>query len=285
MRTILSLLIFATLATCSAVADVRPDVVNSLVTQLPALELTSPSFNMGIPERGAVADLLALGIDAVPFLIPHLSNMVMTKSYRVHGSGRKEQISVNEFVGHVITRSCGHYFYIASGESVSEHLGDKPLKNPETIALYQEQVKRWHDDYGRWQESERRLVDIGDWFHYNRFNAYEFFAKNPSPKARQRLRARIQTLLTEPGYNSTIASELVLCSEAIAAMGDVSDLELVKQAWINEFERPMSTSGREDKVRRLYRARVKLGDQRQAKADIESYNSKYSGRFPPIDVE
>jgi len=154
MRTIQSLLIFAALVTCSAMADVRPDVVNSLVTELPALELTSPSSNMGIPERGAVADLLALGIDAVPFLIPHLSNMAMTKSYRVHGSGRKEQISVNEFVGHVITRSCGHYFYIASGESVSEHLGDKPLKNPETIALYQEQVKRWYDHYGRWQESE-----------------------------------------------------------------------------------------------------------------------------------
>jgi hypothetical protein len=285
MRTIQSVLIFAALATCSALADVRPDVVNSLVTELPALELTSPTSNMGIPERGAVAALLALGIDAVPFLIPHLSNMAMTKSYRVHGSGRKEQISVNEFVGHVITRSCGHYFYIASGESVSEHLGDKPLRNPETIALYQEQVKRWYDHYGRWQESERSLVDIGDWFHYNRFNAYAFFGKNPSPKGRERLRGRIQTLLTEPGYDSMIASELVSYSEAIAAMGDVSDLVLVKQAWINEFEQPMSTSGREDNVKRLYRARVKLGDQRQAKADIESYNSKYSGRFPLIDAE
>ncbi len=267
-----------------AKADVREEV-DSLVTQLPTLRESSPSFNMGIPESGPVGRLLVLGIEAVPFLIPHLSNMSMTQSFRVHGSGRKEQISVNEFVGHVITRSCGHYFYIASGESVVEHLGDKPIKSPQTVALYQEQVKRWHDHFGHWNESERRLVDIGDWFHYNRFNAYAFFAKNPSPKGKQRLRARIHTLLTEPGYNSTIASELVSCSEAIAAMGDTSDLDLVKEAWSNEFERPMSSSGREDNVKRLYRARVKLGDQRQAKADVEAYNSKHTGRFPPIVVE
>lgn len=276
---------FATLSTYSALADVRPDAVDSLVAELPALAIMSPAFNMGIPEGGPVARLLALGIEAVPFLIPHLSNMTMTQSYRVHGSGRKEQISVNEFVGHVITRSCGHYFYIASGESVFEHLGDKPIKNPETIALYQEQVKRWYDHFGRWKESERKLVDIEDWFHYNRFNAYAFFAKNPSPKGRQRLRARIQILLTEPQYGSTIADELVSCSEAIASMGDASDLDLVKQAWINEFERPMNTSGREENVRRLYQSRVKLGDQQQAKKDIDAYNSKYSGRFPPIEAE
>ena len=101
----------------AANAGVREDV-DSLVAQLQALEQVSPSSNMGIPEQGPVKALLNLGMEAVPFLITHLSNMSMTQSFRVHGSGRKEQISVNEFVGHVITRSCGHYFYIASGESV-----------------------------------------------------------------------------------------------------------------------------------------------------------------------
>jgi hypothetical protein len=284
MRTIPHLMVVVMLSVHAARAGIREDV-DSLVAQLPSFAQISPSSFMEIPEGGPVKGLLNLGIEAVPFLVPHLSNMTMTQSFRVHGSGRKEQISLNEFVGHVITRSCGHYFYIASGESVVEHLGEKPIKNPETIALYKEQVKRWHDHFGHWNEAERRLVDIDDWFHYNRFNAYEFFAKNPSPKGKKRLRARIQILLTEPGYNSTTASELVSCSEAIAALGDTSDLDLVKEAWTNEFERPMSTSGREDNVKRLYRARVKLGDQRQAKADIEAYNSKHSGRFPPIDVE
>ena len=82
-----------------------------------------------------------------------------------------------------------------------------------------------------------------------------------------------------------IASELVSCSEAIASMGDASDLDVVKQAWTNEFERPMNTSGREDKVKRLYQSRVKLDDQQQAKKDIDAYNSKYSGRFPHIEVK
>jgi hypothetical protein len=284
MKTIIRNLFIVLVSLHSAQAEVQQEV-ESLVAELPAYATTSPNRFMEIPERGPVKELLDLGIDAVPFLVPHLSNLAMTQSFRVHGSGRKEQISVNEFVGHVITRSCGHYFYMASGERVLEHLGDKPIKNLETIALYQEQVKKWFHHYGRWDESERRLVDVEDWFHYNRFNAYRFFAKNPSPKGRQRLRARIQTLLTEPGYNSTIASELVSCSEAIASMGDVSDLNLVKQAWSNEYERPMHTSGREDKVKRLYQSRVKLGDQQQAKKDIDAYNSKYSGRFPPIEVE
>lgn len=268
----------------AARADVRQDV-DALVAQLPKFAETSSEGHMEIPERGPVKELLALGTEAVPFLVPHLSNLAMTPSFRTHGSGRKEQISVNEFVGHIITRSCGHYFYIASGDRVLDHLGDKPIKNPETIALYQEQVKKWHDYFGHWKESERRLVDVEDWFHYNRFNAYAFFAKNPSPKGRQRLRARIQILLTEPQYDSMIASELVSCSEAIASMGNVSDLDLVKQAWTNEFERPMNTSGREDNVKRLYQARVKLEDQQQAKADIDAYNLKYLGKFPPIDVK
>lgn len=277
-------MIVVMLSVHAARAGIREDV-DSLVAQLPAFAQMSPAAFMEIPEGGPVKGLLNLGIEAVPFLVPHLSNMAMTQSFRVHGSGDKEQISVNEFVGHVITRSCGHYFYIASGEKVIEYLGDKPIKNSETIALYQEQVKRWYDHFGRWKESERRLTDINDWFHYNRFNAYAFFAKNPSPKGRQRIRVRIQTLLTEPQYDSLIASELVSCSEAIAAMGDRSDLDLVKQAWTNEFERPMNTTGREDNVKRLYRARVKLDDERQAKADLDAYNSKYSDTFPPITVE
>jgi hypothetical protein len=284
MRKIPRLMILVILSAHAARAGVQQNV-DSLVAQLPAFAEVSPSYNMGIPERGPVKELLDLGIEAVPFLVPHLSNMAMTQSFRVHGSGQKEQISINEFVGHVITRCCGHYFYIASGERVIEHLGDKPIKDPKTIALYQEQVKRWHDYFGHWKESERRLIDINDWFHYNRFNAYAFFAKNPSAKGRQRIRARIQTLLTEPQYDSMIASELVSCSEAIASMGDASDLDVVKQAWTNEFERPMNTSGREDNVKSLYHTRVKLNDQQQAKRDIDAYNSKYSGRFPPIVVE
>ncbi len=277
-------MIVVMLSVHAARAGIREDV-DSLVAQLPASAQMSPESFMEIPEGGPVKGLLNLGIEAVPFLVPHLSNMAMTQSFRVHGSGRKEQISVNEFVGHVITRSCGHYFYIASGERVIENLGDKPIMDPKTIALYQEQVQRWHDHFGHWKESERRLLDINDWFHYNRFKAYAFFAKNPSPKGRQRIRLRIQTLLTEPQYDSMIASELVSCSEAIASMGDASDLDVVKQAWTNEFERPMNTSGREDKVKRLYQSRVKLDDQQQAKKDIDAYNSKYSGRFPHIEVK
>lgn len=284
MRNILPLIVLVPISLQGARADVRQDV-DLLVAALPTFAEVSTAYNMGIPESGPVGSLLHMGMDAVPFLVPHLANMNMTQSFRVHGSGRREQISVNEFVGHIITRSCGHYFYVASGERVVEYLGNKPIKSPETIALYQEQVRTWHDHVGHWKESDRKLVDIEDWFHYNRFKAYEFFAKNPSPTARPRLRARMQLLLTDLEHNSTTVSELVSCSETIASIGDVTDLDLLKQIWLDHFERPMGTSGREDDIKRLYQSRVKLRDKVQAKKDIDSYNLKYSGRFPPIIVE
>lgn len=284
MKNIPRLIILVMLSVHTSRAGVQQNV-DSLVAQLPAFAAMSPSYNMGIPERGPVKELLDLGLEAVPFLVPHLSNMTMTKSLRVHGSGAEKKISVNEFVGHVITRSCGHYFYIGSGVMVVERLGDEPITNPETIALYQEQVRRWHAHFGASTESERKLVDIEDSFHTNRFEAYSFFAENPSPKGRQKVRARIQILSAEPKYDSMIAVELVLCSVAIAAMGDLSDLDLVKQVWNKEFMSSVSTSNRETNMTLLYQARVKLNDQQQAKKDIDAYNSKYLGRYPPIKVK
>ncbi len=253
--------------------DIKKEV-DSLVSELPTLKVHSVGTSFAIPGSGPMYELISMGIRAVPYLIPHLSDKRLTESWRGHGK-EKRQITVNELVGSIITTSCGHIFYIASGDRIISSLGVAHLTDDEQIKLYQEQVHKWYRMCLGWHEAERRIKDINDWFQFNRFGAYDFFKRTGDLRGREHLERRVDFLNSDRPFTSTTQSEMVSCMEALASIGDEQSIPVLRSAWQRLYGRPAHASLSVTKLFTAYKARVKIGDGEQALQDLEVYKERY----------
>src|SRR5258708_349493 len=75
-------------------------------------ELPGTSLPAG---KSPIDGLISLGMDAIPYLIPYLSDGSLTKAYRYHSSGVKSAARVNEYILLVIVRITGYEFDLPPG--------------------------------------------------------------------------------------------------------------------------------------------------------------------------
>ncbi len=267
--------------------------VDSLVSQLSALEIGSDSRFLDITQARPIEELVSLGMPAVPYLARHLSDKSLTKSRRpVFGEA---YIAVNEIVGRIITRCSGHFFYFASGDRITTYLGSELLTDEKQIKLYEIQIIRWYGMRKDWDETERRIDDINDWFHLNRYGAYDFFKKTGDPRGREHLERRIDFLNADRHFAMTAIREMiscmeamhemVTCMEALASIGDEKSIPILRSAWKRIYDCRPDRSISWRRLFRAYEARVKIGDDEQALKDLEAYRDRYYSEFSALFKE
>jgi hypothetical protein len=124
--------------------------------------------------------------------------------------GMKRRAIVSEYIIFIIQRIADHIFYLPPKL-------DSPL--PTDIAELQQLIGTW------WQENrtksllERKIEDLNDPMHRNRFSAYEWLGRTKAKEGRKLLEQRIKVPLT--GQVDTLKqSEMAACSESLAQIGD-----------------------------------------------------------------
>lgn len=269
----LTLLILLFASASLSFADDLEERVDRLVSRIPAHKASA--FAQDLEPNGAVEELMSIGMDAVPYLIPHLPDKRLTDSWRGQGGQPNRQMRVNEVVGFVLKHCCKHDFYIASGRDVVYHLGSAPLEDETQIKLFQKQVERWYDHYHSSDEVSRLLTDVNDWFHLNRFRAYRHFEKTKDPRGRRHLQRRIEFLLAENELNTTSQSEMAACAAALGSIGDEKSIPMLRSVWKHLHDHPINASARIHKLFRVYRARLRIGDEEQAIRDLNMYKERH----------
>jgi hypothetical protein len=228
-------------------------------------------------DSSPILELINYGMDAIPYLIPYLSDTSPTQAYRTHGGGMKRRAVVNEYVIFIIQRIADHIFYLPPKL-------DSPL--PTDIAELEQLIGTW------WQENrtksllERKIEDLNDPMHRNRFSVYEWLGRTKAKEGRKPLEQRIKVLLT--GQVDTLKqSEMTACSESLAQIGDSNSAPSLRKVcdhlsyWIYMSYRPedegRSGSG-SDQIARLFQAHkalASLGFKDEALSRLEELKSKY----------
>lgn len=209
--------------------DLEKEVANC-VERIKTISGVSEEVMWSLPGRDEppISDLEGYGMAAIPLLAPYLSDTTPTKAARLHGSRRTRTATVNEYIGYVINRIADHYFYLPKDHDSVDILGDEPLVDARKIKAFQVQIHDWYKRNKDKSLAERKLDDLNDAFHYNRFASYKWLKESKLKEGRSPLEHQIETLLKNEG-RSLAQSEMVACAEALAAIGDVRSTDVVRK--------------------------------------------------------
>jgi hypothetical protein len=223
------------------------------------------------------------GMWAVSYLLPYLTNTSPTKLLSLN-TRRERFLQVNEVIAQIITRVTGHEFYLASGNTVVLHLTEcGSVTDTRMIRRFQDQVEHWVSCYGNYPLEERKIVDLNDWFHYNRFESCRWLGDAKSAKGRVPIERRIDYLLSEtPLHLDTLMqSEMVACAEALASIGDQRSADSVKKVCDHLWQHPISASARVQGLYDAYQAWAKFGKKEEALKELQAYRDKYGAELEP----
>lgn len=219
---ILSLMFLSIQTLCFAQTDLKMEVAKQ-VERIKSLKGSSsmgfgelpyaPEVNF-LPKDNPIKVLIDMGMDAVPPLLPHIADNSLTQAYKRHGSGWREQATVSEYIIFVIWRITDHTF-----------AGKYPDKKLD-VEDYQDQALAWWKKNHSKSLSERKLKEVNDPIHTNRFSAYEYLGK--TKQGRELLEKRIEMILPESN-SSLIRSELTSCAEALGKIGDIESAKSVRK--------------------------------------------------------
>lgn len=182
------------------------------------------SQNDGSP----ISNLIAYGMDAIPHLIPYLSDSSPTQANRFHGSGMKRRALVNEYVIFVINKIADHNFYLPAESDTSQRYA---IPNPGldgSKAELERQMLSW------WQQNrtkslvERKIEDLNDPIHDNRFSAYDWLGRTKAKEGRKPLEQKIDALLSGQ-VDSLKQSEIAACAESLSQIGDRTSTSEVRK--------------------------------------------------------
>ena len=238
------------------------------------LPATSPATS---DKDSPVSKLIGLGMDVVPHLTPFIADDSLTQAFvrdRRDRSSRR-QIVVNEYVIFVIRKVTDYEFYLPSKQNDASEL-----------QKLQQQIVSW------WQENhtktllERKIDEINDPVHTNRFNAYKWLGREKAQEGRLALEQRIETLLTGD-VNSLKQSEMAECAESLAEIGDANSVTAVEKVcehssyWMYMSFRPSeegrsgTDSGQITRLFKAYRALAILGQKGEALLSLREIERKY----------
>lgn len=220
------------------------------------------------------------GIGGIYQLIPYLTNTVATKSTVSSGpynflSGERRPVQLNEYIANIIVRVAGHEFYLASGDEIVLRLGDSPLKDPVIIGWFQNQIKHWCSININSSLERRKIADVNDWFHYNRFNAYRWLGTSKSTKGRLPLERRVEYLIDADSLDTMKRSELAACAEALGEIGDRRSVAAVRDAchYIRDYPEYSSFSNYD--LFQAYHALATLGEKPAALTELKRYSDEH----------
>lgn len=233
------------------------------------------SHNDGSP----ISELISYGMDAIPYLSPYLSDTSQTQAYRTRGGGMKKRALVNEYVIFVINKIADHNFYLPTESDTTQRYGIPNPALPANITELELQILSW------WQENrtksllERKIEDLNDPIHDNRFSAYEWFGHTKAREGRKPLGQRINALLSGQ-VNSLKQSEMAACAESLAQIGDSKSAPEVRKVcdhlsyWLCEGGSSIG-SNQIATLFKAYKALASLGFKDEALSRLEELKSKY----------
>jgi len=255
--------------------------VGRQIEQIKEISGTSDGLFEKLPatndKESPVSELIGLGMDAVPHLAPYLSDDSLTQAFVRGRRDRnfKKQIAVNEYVIHAIRKITDYEFYLPSKQNDSSEL-----------EKLEQQVVSW------WQENhtktllERKIDEVNDPVHTNRFNAYKWLGREKAKEARIVLEQRIETLLTGE-VNSLKQEEMAECAKSLAEIGDADSILAVEKVckhfyyWMYRSYRPSeegrsgTDSGQIARLFKAYRAFANLGQKDEALSSLKEIENKY----------
>jgi hypothetical protein len=223
------------------------------------------------------------GMMGVNDLLPYLTNTSPT-GLMSYSTRQERPYQVNEVIAEIITRVAGHHFYIASGDNIVLHLRDcASITNANIIGWFHDQIEQWCLRYGNYPVENRKIVDLNDWFHYNRFDSCRWLGKAKSAKGRVPIERRIDYLLNETPLrlDTLMQSEMVVCAKALASIGDQRSADSVKKVCDHLWHNPIHASGRIQELYDAYQAWAKFGNKAQALEELQSYKNKYEAKLEP----
>lgn len=215
------------------------DLKTRVAQQVERIKLISGSSEFGggeLPGLSAqdsapLPQLIKYGMDAIPDLVPYLVDKSFTQAYRYHSSGWKQRARVNEYIIVVISRIAEHNFYLPpelSAEARSAGVTVDPAL-PKDIDELQDQINAWWRTNRTRTLLDRKIDDVNDPIHDNRFSAYEWLGRTKAEAGRLPLEQRIDSLLTGK-VNTLKQSEMASCAESLAKIGSVQSADMVRKA-------------------------------------------------------
>ncbi|EKO78075.1 hypothetical protein LEP1GSC068_3243 [Leptospira sp. Fiocruz LV3954] len=176
-----------------------------------------------------ILKLKEMGMVIIPFLLPYLSDTSETRVRRVHYRypnyyGRA--VIVNRYIGYIINRIADHQFYLPGKTDDDIILLTEELVDMDTIRAFQTLIANWYQKNKDKSLGERKLDDLQDGFHTNRFAAYQWLGKSRSEKYRLPLENKIKELFK--GDSDTLKdSEMVDCATALGNIGNPKSAKIV----------------------------------------------------------
>ncbi|MDQ6633018.1 MAG: hypothetical protein M3Y82_14885 [Verrucomicrobiota bacterium] len=207
------------------------------------------------------------GMTGIRLLIPYLTNTSPTKSFFLLHPRRSEEkrpALLNDYIARIIPRAASHQLYI---------------NDPEKISWFQKQIEDWCSQNANSKIQVRKIADLNDWFHSNRFAAYRWFAESKAHEGRLPLERRIDSLLNNGSLDTLTESEMAACAEALGAIGDKESIPAVERVCDNLRDYPNHSIYLIDKLFIAHQALAKLGEGRKALSALKKYYEKYGKEF------
>ncbi|EMO44543.1 hypothetical protein LEP1GSC187_0037 [Leptospira santarosai str. ZUN179] len=193
-------------------------------------ESESSFFELPGRDTKSILKLEKMGMAIIPFLLPYLSDTSQTGAVRAHGNGNRRVALVNEYIGYIINRIADHTFYLPgkTGEDDGISLGDHGLVDMDTIRAFQTLVANWYQKNKDKSFEERKLDDLYDGFHTNRFAACYWLGESKREKYRLPLENKIKELFK--GDSDTLKdSEMVSCATALGKIGNPKSAKILRK--------------------------------------------------------
>ena len=295
-------LLMVTVFSATQTADgTQTDLKTRVAQQVERIKLISGHSEFGygeLPEpfppddSAPVPQLIKYGMDAVPDLVPYLADKSFTQAYRFHSNGSTQRARVNEYIVLVINRITEHNFYLppeqsAAARSVGAFV-DPAL--PKDIEELQGQINAWWRKNRTRTLLDRKIDDVNDPIHENRFAAYEWLGRTKVEAGRLPLERRIDSLLTGE-VNTLKQSEMAACAESLAKIGSVQSADIVRKVcdhlsyWLGMSFRPLGEgptgigSMQLSDLFRAHHALSSLGFKEEALSRLQELGLKYYGEM------
>ena len=299
----LTLLMVTVFSATHIVYGTQTDLKTKVAQQVERIKLISGNSENGFGELpglsthddGApVPQLIKYGMDAIPDLVPYLADKSFTQAYRAHSSGWTQRARVNEYIILVINRIAEHNFYLPPEQSAAARIAGATLDPalPKDIEELQGQINAWWRNNRTRTLSERKIDDVNDPIHENRFSAYDWLGRTKAEAGRLPLERRIDSLLSGE-VNTLKQSEMAACAESLAKIGSVQSADIVRKVcnhlsyWVYMSYRPAG-EGRAGRgsmqlsdLFKAHHALSSLGFKDEALSRLQELERKYYGEMDP----
>src|SRR4030095_9573453 len=184
----LTLLMVTVFSATQTAYGTQIDLKTRVAQQVERIKLISGRSEFGYGElpglsmqddSAPVPQLIKYGMDVIPDLVPYLADKSLTQAYRMHSSGCTQRARVNEYIILVINRITEHNFYLPPEQSDAARIAGATVDPamPKDIEELQGQINAWWRNNRTRTLLDRKIDDVNDPIHENRFSAYEWLGR------------------------------------------------------------------------------------------------------------